>query len=127
MSEPRFKFTKAELADVYRELVAIHKRDGCEIGLAGNVDLRYEMIAPGAQMALVASVCRDITRVGNGFVQGHFQQEMADRREDLTASWLVHWAATQNRTRPTVWQRVQLLWWRYKDRVGLSAPLPPDQ
>lgn len=127
MSEPQFTFTKAELGDVYREMMALHKRDGCEVGFAGQTRIEYQKIAAGSHMAMIASVCRDVTRVGEGFVQSHFELASKARCEDLKASWLAHWAATQARTRPSLWQRWLLIWWGFNDRLGLSAPLPPLQ
>ena len=129
MSDPNFKYTKAELGDVYREIMALHKREGCEVGFAPKVgdELEYEQFGPGTHLALVSSVCRDITRIGEGFVQSHFSLDSKARSKDLIASWLAHWAATEATTRPSVWKRVRLIWWRFNDRMGLSAPLPPLQ
>lgn len=127
MAEPGFRFTDPELADVYRELMAIHRREGCELGFASGANIVYEKVAAGSHEALVATFCREITRPGSGFVQGQFQMVREEVGEDLRPRWLIHWAATEARTRPTVWQRFVLRWWEFKQGLGFSAPLPPRQ
>lgn len=129
MSDPNFKFSDGELADIYRELMAIHKREGCEIGFGNKKTkkLTYERAGPGQHGAMVASHCREALCPGSGFVQAQFEMVRREVSDDLRARWNIHWAATENRTRPTLVQRFKLNWWVLKTCVGLSAPLPPRQ
>jgi len=129
MSDPNFKFSDGELADVYRELMAVHKREGCEIGFGNKKtkEIVYERASPGSHGAMVASHCREALCPGSGFVQAQFEMVRKEVANDLRARWMIHWAATENRTRPTVGQRIRLSWWCLKTNLGLSAPLPPRQ
>lgn len=129
MSDPNFKFSDGELADVYRELMAIHKRQGCEIGFGNKKTKKivYEEAGSGSHGAMVAAYCREALSPGSGFVQAQFEMVRKEVANDLRARWMIHWAATENRTRPTVGQRIRLSWWCLKDNLGLSAPLPPRQ
>lgn len=137
MSDPNFKFSGAELADVYRELMAVHKREGCELGFAPKKretdqkdeedDLIYEVVGPGGHPALVASHVRESLCPGSGFVQAQFKLVRKEVAMDFRASWEIHWAANENRTKPTLGQRIKLNWWGLQNWLGLSVPLPPRQ
>jgi len=137
MSDPNFKFSGAELADVYRELMAIHKREGCELGFApkkrdeetqkDDDELIYEQVGPGGHPALVASHVRESLCPGSGFVQAQFKLVRKEVAMDFRASWEIHWAANENRTKPTLGQRIKLNWWDFRNWIGLSVPLPPRQ
>lgn len=140
MSDPNFKFSAAELADVYRELMAVHKREGCELGFKpkrakdddedddeGNKELIYEKVGPGGHPAMVASHVRESLCPGSGFVQAQFKMVRKEVAMDMRAMWEIHWAANENRTKPTVGQRIKLNWWGFQNWLGLSVPLPPRQ
>jgi len=129
MSDPTFKFSDSELADVYRELMAQHKREGCELGFGNKKTKKivYEQVGPGSHGAMVASHCREALCPGSAFVQAQFRMVRKEVVLDLKARWMIHWAATENRTGPTLGQRIRLNWWAFKTALGLSAPLPPRQ
>ena len=129
MSDPTFKFSDSELADVYRELMAQHKREGCELGFGNKKTKKivYEKAGPGSHGAMVASHCREALSPGSAFVQAQFRMVRKEVVLDLKARWMIHWAATENRTGPTLGQRIRLNWWTFKTALGLSAPLPPRQ
>ena len=55
MSDPTFKFSDSELADVYRELMAQHKREGCELGLCFLEDNSYAEFDEGCAVNITTA------------------------------------------------------------------------